>query len=59
MGRAVRTSIDTVTKVSIKFVEKETTKQKVGQDYRTTKDAPRATQVERQVKKKVYTHDTD
>jgi len=30
MGRAVRTSIDTVTKVSIKFVEKETTKQKVG-----------------------------
>ena len=35
MGRVLRTSIDTVTQVPIKFVEKGTRKQKGGQEYRT------------------------
>ena len=35
MGKVMSTSIDTVTQVSIKFVEKEERKQKGGYEYRT------------------------
>ena len=44
--------------MSIKFVEREERKKKGGGEP-NTKHAARATQVERQVEKKAYTHDTD
>jgi len=58
ISRVMRTSIGTVTQVSIKFVDKENENMKVVMDQ-NTKHAARARQVERQVEKKTYTHDTD
>jgi len=60
MSRVI-TSIGTVTKVSIKFVEREESRQKkvVMNTEPNTKHAARAAQVERQVEKKAYTHDID
>jgi len=49
-----------VTKVSIEFDEKVVRKKKVVMNTKlNTNHAALATQVERQVKKKAYTHDTD
>ena len=60
MGKAMSTSIGTVTQVSIEAVEKEKRSKKVVMNIQqNTTDAARATQVERQVEKKTYTHDTD
>ena len=54
------TSIGTVTQVSIKFVGKKKENEMAVRDIeQNTKQAARATQVERQVEKTVYTHDTD
>ena len=59
MSRVMRTSVGTVTQVSMKFVEKEERKQKGGYEYRTEHKTRSATQVERQAEMKAYTHDTD
>ena len=56
MSRVMCTSIGTVTKLSNKFVRKENI-QVIMNTELNTKQAARATQVERQVEKKVYTHD--
>jgi len=54
------TSVGTVTKVFIKFVEREEANKKLIMNTElNTKHAARLTLVERQVVKKAYTHDTD
>ena len=56
MSRVMCTSIGTVTKLSNKFVRKENI-QVIMNTELNIKQAARATQVDRQVEKKVYTHD--
>ena len=59
MSRVMRTSIGTVTQVSLNLQEKKNENKKmVMNTEQNTKHADRATQVERQVEKKAYAHDT-
>jgi len=60
MSRVVRTSIGTVTEVSIKFSKKKKQDKKVVRNIeQKPRHAARATPVERQVEKKAYSHNTD
>jgi len=59
-SRVMRTSIGTITQVSINLADKESRNKKVVVNTEpNTKHAGRATHIERQVEKKAYTHFTD
>ena len=56
MGKVMSTSIDTVTQVSIKFVEKEERKQKGGYEYRTEPKTRSARNTDRKTGREESTH---